>query len=118
VGDRSALEAAPLHLQDDGEYGSLDEIQCRVAVAIRWASYSWPPPQLLRILPNEGTENLVSVSPLSTSFLAGPKGCIKYFFSEILAVVMISFASSFLVEVRRPHPRVAPSSSGRDPQPL
>jgi hypothetical protein len=38
------------------------EVQCRVAQAIGRSTYSWPPSLLLPMLPNAGTENIVSCS--------------------------------------------------------
>jgi hypothetical protein len=39
---------------------SRDEIQRRVSVATGKSTFVWPPPLLLPMLPNEGTEKLVS----------------------------------------------------------
>jgi hypothetical protein len=41
---------------------SLEEIQRRVALAIRKSNFSWPPARLLPMLPKEGIEKLVSCS--------------------------------------------------------
>jgi hypothetical protein len=38
----------------------LEEIQCRVALAIGKSNFSWPPARLLPMLPNEGTKIFVS----------------------------------------------------------
>jgi hypothetical protein len=42
------------------ELPSQDEVQRRVSVVIGKVSYSWPPSWLLPVLPNEGTEKLIS----------------------------------------------------------
>jgi hypothetical protein len=42
------------------EFPSMNEIQRRVSLAIWKSTFLWPSPQLLLMLPNEGTEKLVS----------------------------------------------------------
>jgi hypothetical protein len=45
------------------------EVQRRVAQAIGRLTYSWPPSQLLSMLPNAGTEKIVSCYLLDASCL-------------------------------------------------
>jgi hypothetical protein len=42
------------------ELSSLNEIQCRVSLAIGRSIFVWPPSELLPMLPNKETKKLVS----------------------------------------------------------
>lgn len=80
---------------------SLDEIRRRVGQAIGNSRFVWPPPQLLPMLPNQGTKTLVSeilFPPTYSSFSLVFLTCVVVVFAFQLSTTSVTIARAALLE--------------------